>query len=102
MSVHQLSSEEHQMLHPPQWSLWSQRIDGLWRRALIIPMIIRTIRLAPSRSDATDDAPNLSWADPSGADQSDAEHPPTDLAVGGSSPSRRAKPQVRGCQAKEA
>jgi hypothetical protein len=33
--------------------------------------------------------------DPTGADQSDAEHQPTDLAVGGSSPSRRAtKPQV--------
>ena len=33
---------------------------------------------------------HLTRLDPTGANQSDAEHPPTDLAVGGSSPSRRA------------
>jgi hypothetical protein len=32
----------------------------------------------------------VSRPDPSGADQSDAEHQATDLAVGGSNPSRRA------------
>jgi hypothetical protein len=50
---------------------------------LIIPMIIRTIRRDPSRPAWTDDAPNVSRVDPTGADQSDADHPPTDLAVGG-------------------
>jgi hypothetical protein len=49
---------------------------------VIIPLIIRTIRRAPSRSDATDETPNVSSPDPSGADQTDAEHQPTDLAVG--------------------
>jgi len=50
----------------------------------------RGTQIAPSRSDWTDEAPNLSRADPSGADQIDAERRATDLAVGGSNPSRRA------------
>jgi hypothetical protein len=41
---------------------------------LIIPMIIQTIRLDPSGSVWTDEAPNVSRLDPSGADQIDAEH----------------------------
>jgi hypothetical protein len=57
---------------------------------LIIPMIIQTIRLDPSGPDATDDPSHLSRSDPSGTDQIDAEHQATDLAVGASSPSRRA------------
>jgi hypothetical protein len=48
---------------------------------LIIRLIIQTIRRDPSRSDAVDEAPNVSRADPSGADQIDAEHQATDLAV---------------------
>ena len=36
---------------------------------LIIPMIIRTIRLDPSGPDQIDEAPNVSRPDPSGADQ---------------------------------
>ena len=44
----------------------------------------------------------MSRSDPSGADQSDAEHQATDLAVGGWNPSRRAKPQLTGSRAREA
>jgi hypothetical protein len=58
-------------------------------QALVIPLVIQTIRRVPSRSDAIDGAPNLSRADPSVADQIDAEHQPTDLAVGASNPWRR-------------
>src|SRR4029450_3209903 len=44
-----------------------------------------------------DGALNVSRPDRSGADQIDAEHQATELAVGGSYPSRRAtKPQVNG------
>jgi len=45
-------------------------------------MIIRTIQVIPSGPDATDDAPHLSRADPSGANRFDGVHLPTDLAVG--------------------
>jgi hypothetical protein len=38
---------------------------------LIIRLIIQTIRQVPSRPDAIDEAPNVSRADPSGADQSE-------------------------------
>jgi hypothetical protein len=49
---------------------------------LIIPMIIQTILLDPSGAVWTDEASNVSRPDPSGADQIDAEHQATDLAVG--------------------
>jgi hypothetical protein len=49
---------------------------------LIISLIIQTIRQDPSRSVWIDEAPNLSRPDPSGADQIDAEHQATDLALG--------------------
>ena len=62
-------------------------------RRLIIRLIIQTIRLDPSGSVWTDEGPNLSSLDPSGADQIDAEHQSTDLAVEGSNLSRRAQPQ---------
>jgi hypothetical protein len=42
--------------------------------ALIIPMIIQTILLDPSRAVWTDGAGNVSRLDPSGAVQFDAEH----------------------------
>jgi hypothetical protein len=58
---------------------------------LIIRLIIQTIRRDPFGSVWTDDASNVSRPDRSGADQIDAEHQATDLAVGGSNPSRRAK-----------
>jgi hypothetical protein len=58
---------------------------------LIIPVIIQTIRLDPSRSVWIDRASNVSRPDPSGTDQIDVEHQATDLAVGGSNLSRRAK-----------
>jgi hypothetical protein len=48
---------------------------------LIIPVIIQTIRLDPSEPDAIDGPSHLSRPDPSGADQIDAKHQPTDLAV---------------------
>src|SRR4029453_7202866 len=54
-------------------------------------MIIQTIRQDPSGSDQIDDPSNVSRPDRSGSDQIDAEHQATDLAVGGSNPSRRAK-----------
>jgi hypothetical protein len=54
-------------------------------------LIIQTIRQDPSGAVWTDEAPNVSRPDPTGADQTDAEHQSTDLAVGGSNPSRRAK-----------
>jgi hypothetical protein len=43
--------------------------------ALIIPMIIQTIRLDPSGAVWTDKASNVSRPDPSGAYWFDAEHP---------------------------
>src|SRR5215207_8452954 len=63
----------------------------LGSRALIIRLIIQTIRRDPSGADQIDEAPNVSRPDPTGADQIDAEHQSTDLAVGGSNPSRRAE-----------
>ena len=64
---------------------------GAASHGLIIRLIIQTIRRDPTGSVWTDEAPNLSRPDPTGADQIDAEHQATDLAVGGSNPSRRAK-----------
>jgi hypothetical protein len=43
--------------------------------ALIIRLIIQTIRRDPTGSVWTDEASNLSRPDPSGAIQTDAEHP---------------------------
>jgi hypothetical protein len=57
-------------------------------------MIIQTILLYPSGAVWTDEPPNVSRPDRSGADQSDAEHQATDLLLGwshlldGSSPKR--------------
>jgi hypothetical protein len=56
--------------------------------ALIIRLIIQTIRRDPSGPVGIDEASNLSRPDPSGADQIDAEHQSTDLAVASSNPSR--------------
>jgi hypothetical protein len=50
---------------------------------LIIPLIIQTIRLDPSGPDAIDGLTHLSRPDPTGADQIEAEHQATDLAVEG-------------------
>jgi hypothetical protein len=58
---------------------------------VVIPMVIQTTQLVPPEPNWTDNMPHLTSLDPTGADQSDAEHSPTDLAVGGSSPSRCAK-----------
>jgi hypothetical protein len=49
---------------------------------LIIRLIIQTIRQDPSGSVWIDDPSNVSRPVPSGADQIDAEHQATDLAVG--------------------
>jgi hypothetical protein len=64
--------------------------EGAASHGLIIRLIIQTIRRDRSGSVWTDEAPNVSRPDPSVADQIDAEHQTTDLAVGGSNPSRRA------------
>jgi hypothetical protein len=63
---------------------------------LVIPLVIQTIRLDPSGSVWIDEPSNGSRPDRSGADQVDAEHQATDLAVGGSNPSRRANAQFSG------
>jgi hypothetical protein len=63
----------------------------LGRMPLIIRLIIQTILLDPSGAVWTDEASNVSRPDPTEADQIDAEHQATDLAVGGSNPSRRNK-----------
>jgi hypothetical protein len=62
-----------------------------WLPCLILRLIIQTIRQDRSGSNQIDDLSNVSRLDPSGADQIDAEHQATDLAVGGSNPSRRAE-----------
>jgi hypothetical protein len=54
---------------------------------MIIPMIIWTIRQSLLDPDRTDDTPHVTGLNPTGADQADAEHPPTELAAGDSSPS---------------
>ena len=69
--------------------------EGAASHGLIIRLIIQTIRRDPSGAVWTDGAPNVSRPDPTGADQIDAEHQATDLAVGGSNPSRRAKRAVQ-------
>src|SRR5215217_4572381 len=56
---------------------------------LIIRLIIQTIRRDRTGSDQIGEASNLSRPDPSGADQIDAEHQATDLAVGVGSLSAR-------------
>jgi hypothetical protein len=55
--------------------------EGAAPHGLIIRLIIQTIRQDPSGAVWTDEAPNVSRLDPSGADQTDAEHQSTDLAV---------------------
>src|SRR6266542_523559 len=65
---------------------WSEHQNSslvLARSRVIIPMITRTIRQAPLRPDATDDAPHVSRAAPTRTDRSDAGQPPTDLATTG-------------------
>jgi hypothetical protein len=89
-SRHQM---EYLMLAPPV-------TEDSASRGLIIPLIIQTIRLDPSRSDQIDEASNVSRPDPTGSDQSDVEHQATDLAVGGSNPSRRAKCAGQRCCSK--
>jgi hypothetical protein len=55
-------------------------------------MIIQTILLDPSGAVWTDEAPNVSRLDPSGADQADAEHPTRNRKVKGSNPRRGLQP----------
>jgi len=49
---------------------------------MIIPMIIQTIGLDPSRAVWTDSTSNVSRLDPSGAIQADAEHRTPSLSEG--------------------
>jgi hypothetical protein len=48
---------------------------------LILRLIIQTIRQDPSGSVWSGEASNLSRPDPSGTDQTDAEHQATELAL---------------------
>lgn len=63
---------------------WSRGADTSSRQGLIKRLIIQTIRQDRSRSVWIDDPSDVSRSDPSGANQSDAEHQATDLAVNGS------------------
>ena len=84
----------HQMeylVSAPPLAVGSWVAEDSASRRLIIRLIIQSIRRDRSGSDQIDDPSNVSRPDPSGADQIDAEHQATDLAVGGSNPSRRAK-----------
>jgi hypothetical protein len=56
------------------------RVDAVTR--LVIPMVIQTIQLALSGPNRADDTSHLTSLDPTGANQPDAEHQPTELAVG--------------------
>jgi hypothetical protein len=58
---------------------------------LIIPLIIQTILLDPSRAVWSDSASNVSRLDPSGAVQVDAEHPARNRKVVGSNPTSGSK-----------
>ncbi len=58
---------------------------------MIIPLIIQTIGLYPSGAVWTDEAPNVSRLDPSGAVQIDAEHPTRNRKVVGSNPTSGSK-----------
>src|SRR4029450_8580282 len=86
-----------------RWDIWCRPhsgrrglvAEGAASHGLIIRLIIQTIRQDPTGAVWTDEGPNVSRPDPSGADQIDAEHQATDLAVGGSNPSRRAKHAVQ-------
>jgi hypothetical protein len=51
-------------------------------------LIIQTIQQDPSEAIWTDEASNVSRPDPSGADQIDAEHQATELALGFMGPTR--------------
>jgi hypothetical protein len=64
--------------------------------ALIIPMIIQTILLKPSGAVWTDEAPNVSSLDPSGAIQIDAKHPTRNRKVVGSNPTSGSKTAGQG------
>jgi hypothetical protein len=83
---------ELQEQHPPavtRWNIWCRPhsgrrglvAKGAASHGLIIRLIIQTIRRDPAGSDQIDEAPNLSSPDPTGADQTDAEHQAMDLAV---------------------
>ena len=61
--------------------------EGAASHGLIIRLIIQRIRRDPTGFVWIDEALNVSRPDPSGADQIDAEHQATDLAVGLISPS---------------
>src|SRR5215207_8546348 len=73
----------------------------LGSRALIIRLIIQTIRRDPAGADQIDEASNVSRPDRSGADQIDAEHQATDLAVGVRIP-RGEHHRVQGCSSSPA
>jgi hypothetical protein len=75
------------VVYPSDWAAAAVRCSaGLIASWLIIRLIIQTIRQAPSGSGASEDAPNASGADPSEADQIDAQHQscnPLVVQVGG-------------------
>jgi hypothetical protein len=65
----------------------------------LVSVLVSVHQAVPDRTLAIwlDSTPDLSCTDSTQADWVDVEHQATDLAVGGSNPSRRApKPQVNG------
>jgi hypothetical protein len=86
MTVRQLSPDGISGAHSTVVAMvWMTKCAA--SHGLIIRLIIQTIRREPSGSIWTDGASNLSRPDLPGADQIDAEHQATDLAVGLSYPS---------------
>jgi hypothetical protein len=59
-------------------------------------MIIQTILLDPTGAVWTDSASSVSSPDPSGADQTDAEHPARNRKVVGSNPTSGSKTAGQG------
>src|SRR5215208_3047532 len=80
MAVHQASPDRSSGARSTVLA-WPWVAEGAAPHGLIIRLIIQTIRLDRSGSVWIDEASNLSRPDRSGADQIDAEHQATDLAV---------------------
>ena len=66
----------------PRWSEPQIRRLMPAVRDVVIPMVIQTIQPAPPGPNRTDSTSHLTRLGPTGANHSDADHLPTDLAVG--------------------
>ena len=80
MAVHQRHQIDHLVL-APQCLPWPWVAEGAAPHGLIIRLIIQTTSQDRSGSVQIDEPSNVSRPDRSGADQIDAQHQATDLAV---------------------